>query len=227
VEGLSLNLLGYWKARLDDDYPCPQELEAELPQGFRAQVLSYLEEPPGAFELPEKQWGVSWCRYGCEQANGSGELSDGVWVWPEGLAHYVRHHNLGLLPDEFLCRVARHVADPTREIARAVDPGLIDETAWISWGRKHRRPEFAASLTALHHQATRFRADELEREGRAASERFGVTGERCWNQGCVGEALRVNPLCGRCYSEAMGGRFNMAEHEVLAAFLKGYRHDRG
>ena len=32
---------------------------------------------------------------------GSDDFTDGVWVWPEGLHHYVRHHQIRL-PEEFL-----------------------------------------------------------------------------------------------------------------------------
>jgi hypothetical protein len=32
---------------------------------------------------------------------GSRDLTDGVWVWPEGLAHYVEEHDV-MLPDAFL-----------------------------------------------------------------------------------------------------------------------------
>jgi hypothetical protein len=47
--------------------------------------------------------GFSYCRFGCTRDDGQGcrDLTDGHWVWPEGLAHYVERHDVGL-PDVFL-----------------------------------------------------------------------------------------------------------------------------
>jgi hypothetical protein len=44
--------------------------------------------------------GLSECRF-CERHNGSAELTDGVYCWPEGLAHYVSEHDVRL-PEEFV-----------------------------------------------------------------------------------------------------------------------------
>ena len=47
--------------------------------------------------------GLSPCRF-CGQHNGSAEITDGVYCWPEGLAHYVNDHEVRL-PDEFVTHV--------------------------------------------------------------------------------------------------------------------------
>lgn len=39
--------------------------------------------------------GFSGCRF-CGQQNGSSDYSDGVYVWPEGLGHYVLAHDVRL-----------------------------------------------------------------------------------------------------------------------------------
>jgi hypothetical protein len=44
--------------------------------------------------------GLSRCRF-CGRDNGSKELSDRVFSWPEGLPHYLQHHGVRL-PDEFV-----------------------------------------------------------------------------------------------------------------------------
>jgi hypothetical protein len=49
--------------------------------------------------------GLSPCRL-CGQLNGSAEYTDGTYVWPEGLAHYVMEHDVRL-PDEFVSHVRR------------------------------------------------------------------------------------------------------------------------
>jgi hypothetical protein len=63
----------------------------------RAIVIAYLNRG--------KEWeawkGSSYCRFGCQINNGSTDLTDGIYVWPEGFAHYVECH--GVKPSqEFL-----------------------------------------------------------------------------------------------------------------------------
>lgn len=43
----------------------------------------------------ESYLGWAECRMpGCSKHIGSKDLSDGVWVWPEGFAHYIREHRV-------------------------------------------------------------------------------------------------------------------------------------
>ena len=44
--------------------------------------------------------GRSACRF-CGERNGSLEFTDGRYIWPEGLAHYVTDHGVRL-PDDFV-----------------------------------------------------------------------------------------------------------------------------
>jgi hypothetical protein len=67
----------------------------------RELVASYFEHGfrPWAFA------GQSYCRL-CGKVNGSAELTDGAYLWPEGLAHYIREHSVKL-PNEVLAHVRR------------------------------------------------------------------------------------------------------------------------
>ncbi len=58
--------------------------------------------------------GMSWCRMGCAPGSGMGsrDLTDGVYVWPEGYVHYLLLHAVRP-PAEFV----RHVLE--RSQARA------------------------------------------------------------------------------------------------------------
>ena len=38
---------------------------------------------------------------------GCSDLTDGVWVWPEGLVHYIEAHEL-VLPEEFLATMEQN-----------------------------------------------------------------------------------------------------------------------
>jgi hypothetical protein len=61
---------------------------------------------------------VSWCRF-CGAENGSSERSDGVYLWPEGLAHYIRRHNVRLpaaVIEHILCALRSPDHDALRRV---------------------------------------------------------------------------------------------------------------
>lgn len=62
--------------------------------------------------------GLSRCRF-CGRENGSKELSDGTFSWPEGLPHYLEEHGVRL-PDEFV----EHVAAGDRAWLALPTPGF-------------------------------------------------------------------------------------------------------
>ena len=98
-------LIGYWRggnAEDDDRWPDPRDLiDESWSNQERELVASY-------FEHGFKPWtfmGFSGCRL-CGDWNGSAEFTDGVYLWPEGLAHYVREHSVKL-PAQVLAHVRR------------------------------------------------------------------------------------------------------------------------
>ena len=52
--------------------------------------------------------GLSPCRF-CGRHNGSKELTDGTYCWPEGLAHYLSAHAVRL-PDDFVAHVEARIS---------------------------------------------------------------------------------------------------------------------
>jgi len=96
-----MKIIGYWIRSLsDDDFPPPQELITDCDASTRNAIAEYLD---AGLEFAAYR-GVSWCRFFCDHPMGNRELTDGEWVWPEGLSHYVRDHNVRL-PDEFVASV--------------------------------------------------------------------------------------------------------------------------
>lgn len=69
--------------------------------------------------------GPATCRI-CGQRNGSLELTDYVYVWPEGLSHYLIEHKVRL-PDVFV----EHV----RTQQEKLDDYEIDDSWWRSFRR--------------------------------------------------------------------------------------------
>jgi hypothetical protein len=89
--------------------------------------------------------GFSFCRFECGIARnrmGSGDLTDGTWIWPEGLAHYVEEHGI-CLPDEFLAdaRTSGFVIHPRggdneRSRDDDVSLGVGSDALWMNWAER-------------------------------------------------------------------------------------------
>jgi hypothetical protein len=84
-----LRAVGLWiQGIADEKYPAPQELVGAMPAAERAVLVTYLR----AGRTHALYLGYSWCRFGCgirDDWMGNCELTDGTWVWPQGLAHSV------------------------------------------------------------------------------------------------------------------------------------------
>lgn len=92
---LELILIGYWHSHLEPHFPDPAWfIDPEWDVVERGQVIAYLK---AGQPMPYASMGLSWCRFRCGINNlGSGEFSDGKYVWPEGLVHYLEAHQLRL-----------------------------------------------------------------------------------------------------------------------------------
>ena len=105
---MRVRLIGYWREERDDRLPDPRDLVDETwDERERSLVAAYLEE---GFR-PWACAGYSHCRF-CGKANGCAEVTDGVYLWPEGLAHYVREHSVRL-PDDVLDHIKHRRDQPS------------------------------------------------------------------------------------------------------------------
>lgn len=117
-----LRLIGYWASDHTLDWPKVTDfVDAGWDVAERQLTVDYLRH--GA--LARSFWGISTCRL-CGQENGRSELTDGEWLWPDGLAHYLEVHEVRL-PEEFV--------DHVRTRALKVAEEEIDR----SWWRAQRR----------------------------------------------------------------------------------------
>lgn len=142
-----LKLIGYWKSNytrpkdhpnttwVDDvpEYPTAQSLvDPHWCVEERQKCAVYLN----AGLTYELYRGYSYCRFDChkdsEEHLGDRDFTDGVWVWPEGLGHYVEIHSVRL-PDEFLTHVARN----NFRMPESFDEGetKVDHEFWIKWAK--------------------------------------------------------------------------------------------
>ena len=101
----------------------------------------------GAMATDRAYMGYSMCRL-CGRANGSGERTNGAFVWPEGLGHYVREHRVRLpldveqgvsgtmsAPERLTWAIA--ASDDERDydwwrsfVAKVDEPAIAFATAW-------------------------------------------------------------------------------------------------
>ncbi len=95
--------LGFWRldaADTDPEHLDPQTLVDPTWSGSAEAALVHLYLSCGLVESHELA--PSWCRFGCprglvgerERDLGCATLTDGVYVWPEGLPHYVERHGV-------------------------------------------------------------------------------------------------------------------------------------
>jgi hypothetical protein len=131
--------LGYWHYAHGAEKSLPRPHDLVLPgwisAGDKKKLVAYLRS--GA--TYETWRGYSDCRFDCgidDCAMGDRDLTDGVWVWPEGLHHYVDKHDV-MLPEEFVahCRVQAWMIpqDAARRIALS---HTLDYSLWIAWARE-------------------------------------------------------------------------------------------
>jgi len=108
--GKGLIQVGFWKdtkALFDlSGNPDPRELSNPAwYEGWAEPIAQYLDSG----KVVESWLGCSYCRFGCKNVDmGSRDLSDGAYLWPEGLSHYVRAHGV-VLPREFIRHVIRRI----------------------------------------------------------------------------------------------------------------------
>lgn len=181
--GHTLKRIGYWAPlpRWSMTYPAGQPplpdvrraVRTDWRSNEREQLVAYLRNGHRC----NKAYGYSYCRFECRVTYsflGSGELTDGEWVWPEGLPHYVERHGV-TLPDEFAAAAAvRAWIPPPLEQVGALVPGVLlfntlrigdveqvarahdrfrqsesiefDDSVWLAWST--HLPEVAAAQSS-------------------------------------------------------------------------------
>ncbi|HSS55856.1 MAG TPA: hypothetical protein VLK79_14505 [Gaiellales bacterium] len=93
-----LRVVGYWLPSADPvAVDVHEAIDPTWDETERALVVGYLIHAP-AFRA---FMGVSPCRLCDCRVNGSAELTDGTYRWPEGFAHYLVHHRVRP-PDHFV-----------------------------------------------------------------------------------------------------------------------------
>lgn len=94
-----LKPVGFWWTGTNSLLPHPTDLvDRAWNVKERRAVVRYLQS--GRVKM--RFMGFAHCRCKCKElVPGSADLTDEIWVWPEGLVHYVEEHGVRL-PAEFV-----------------------------------------------------------------------------------------------------------------------------
>jgi hypothetical protein len=129
-----LKLVGYWsECAADIRWIHPRLLvDPAWESENRPLIVDYLRR---GVRLNE-DLGYSFCRFQDgppDSAMGNAELTDGVWIWPEGLAVYVEQFDTRL-PEEFVGHMKRVDFEiPTQLSANELEKVPVDTTTWDAW----------------------------------------------------------------------------------------------
>jgi hypothetical protein len=134
-----------WSTDSSSDLPDPRRLTCRSWRPHeRPAILNYLR----AGSVEGAYAGFSYCRFRLcltpRPRMGSRDLTDGEWVWPEGLAHYVERHAVWL-PDEFLETMKSRSWDPRRgdpSERGSTERRAYDFSFWVGWAKNHQRPRW-------------------------------------------------------------------------------------
>ena len=105
--GRKIRALGFWKGKNESgNFPHPQNfIDPDWDTHEKQMVIDYLKRGSRFIGFQ----GLSWCRFNCGDTNmGAFELTDGTYLWPEGLVHYLEKHDVRL-PQDFVDHVRKNL----------------------------------------------------------------------------------------------------------------------
>jgi hypothetical protein len=120
-----LTLIGYWFGPAEEGWPNAQDfVDPDWNQAERVEVIGWLDS--GHLALAYR--GYSRCRF-CGCLNGTSLLSDGTYVWPDGLAHYLRDHGVRL-PAAVVKHVLSRPSIDQSQLDQAMADDDVDTESW-------------------------------------------------------------------------------------------------
>ena len=126
----TLRVIGYWFSADNPNWPAVEQfVDPRADKEGRAAVAASLDA--GA-ATDRAYMGYSMCTV-CQSLNGTSERTNGVYVWPEGLSHYVRDHHVRLPADVEATLLPDH--EVPRELvqwATSADDAARDYEWWRS-----------------------------------------------------------------------------------------------
>ncbi len=195
----------------DPNLPAPQELVVD--ESRLHAVANYLDHGL----IHERYRGHSWCRV-CgnnSELMGSTDLTDGVWLWPAGLSHYLRCHSVGL-PEDFIIHA---LAKPT--FTQPARDAVADFGLWIEWSRPRRSQTIRDAISLAQLEDGRLAAIARTERVTANRAKFGQSEATCIRAGCEERALKGMVFCGNHLPEMSSDfAFRSQAHRLLLEALQ-------
>jgi hypothetical protein len=119
----SLIAIGYWQSESLPELPHPKDFQNDqITPDERKFLIDYL----GKGKVVMMYLGYSFCRFKCgtpDHEMGNSCLTDGHYIWPEKLSHYIREHNVWL-PESFIfhAKANRHYNPLDIDLKKQLDP---------------------------------------------------------------------------------------------------------
>ena len=157
--------VGFWYNENKPHFPKAQDaVDRSWSPAERRAVLGYMQKVPRG----QQYRGWSECRI-CGKHNGSCDMTDGVYTWPEGFAHYITEHGVRP-PREFVdhCLRKRSLgsfwSDPFGTIISG--PGKIIDAAA---GGPQQRARAHAAIAAAQKTQAQIDAEKASRDAAVAA----------------------------------------------------------
>jgi len=187
-----MRYIGRWIGSLKDTvYPPPHELAGEYDRATQSIVVDYLIN--GHVLCAYR--GFASCLYGCNYSDGYAELTDGKWVWPCDLAHYVDTHSI-LVPQEFIADVVASIG--LQEFNEEWRSQHDEFDYWRDWCEKNATGHLRNHICAELHSANQKAEELLNAMAQKMAHEHGLSSIRCIGAGCTNTALLGKYLCARC-----------------------------
>ncbi len=101
--------IGYWWSEFEPHLPHPKDLMDVQWFVQNQDIINKIKQYLDNGRVHARYKGFSYCRV-CKEINGTEDLTDGIYVWRDGLSHYLEHNVR--LPDEFVKHILKsHPAD--------------------------------------------------------------------------------------------------------------------
>jgi len=211
----ALKVVGWWVTSLAEvDLPAPQELVGDLSPSIRAALIKHLTS---GLRLVQYR-SYSWCRFCCgiaDSSTGSCDLTDGAWVWPEGLAHYIEAHGV-VLPQDFINHV---LSGPS--LTKPDEPQPYDDEYWIQWCAGRRLPKIEHGMRDARAKTdAQLAIDKAQRINLLECEQ-GLSDEKCTWVGCTRKALLGRSICAQHYAAATdAAHTSLSQYKALREYLE-------
>lgn len=118
-------VIGFWQSERQLEYPHPKDFQdPNWDESERQLVIEHLKTSRSV----QAYRGFSFCRFDCDIGNGSMDLSDGTYLFPEGLVHYLEEHQVRL-PNEFIEHVKNYKSITEEDFPQDYK---LDYAWWVS-----------------------------------------------------------------------------------------------